>query len=502
MQITALGHSCVLLDFHHDHGGHTRILVDPWLTDHATGDAMGRFPRLRFEIEALGRVDAVFLSHAHCDHLDPYTLVRLWRELADPPVLLLPVSLAFLVPIFEAHLDPLDLRLIAPHEPLPFGGVELVGVYDVGLEPNNEDDVMVLVVCHGAERVLVEVDARLSLEHPGFRAYLHDLLCGPDVASAVFLTTENELTGTLDGRACATPEHRQAVADYALDEMVASVEALYHPVDDDDLWASDRLIRLIHGQGLAAPHELDPRWQHVLFPVRIDDRVRVERAVAGGHGHRHTIDRLTDGHTHTIEAGRVVARSPAEGLELLDHEDQRTYEPESDYVPDLPCAPVRADARDIDAQRARIRALLDHRFGPYLHGVRRPPVLHLLAAYGGTYRIRVHYGSGSTAQTWDYALGFAAPVFTESLPDDDPQEEYWANDLDDFLDGRCDEFTGFCRTQLPAEAMRLWTHLATPLLHADLVAKRVALHFDRASQGLGPGDYVLPLYGVGEHSGR
>ena len=54
MDITALGHSCVLLGFEDvETGESTRILVDPWLSDHAVGDAMGRFPRLRFDTAAV-----------------------------------------------------------------------------------------------------------------------------------------------------------------------------------------------------------------------------------------------------------------------------------------------------------------------------------------------------------------------------------------------------------------------------------------------------------------
>ena len=60
------------------------------------------------------------------------------------------------------------------------------------------------------------------------------------------------------------------------------------------------------------------------------------------------------------------------------------------------------------------------------------------------------------------------------------QEAYWANDLEDFLDGRCDEFTTFCRKQFPVEEMRLWSCLSTPLLNSDLVSKRVQIHFEQS----------------------
>ena len=133
---------------------------------------MGRFPRLRFDFSVLGEIHAVFISHAHCDHLDPYTLVRMWKKIPNPPVLFLPVSLHFLQPVFHTYLKNVDVRLIEPHSNFSFRGLELLGFFDVGLEPTNEDDVMVLVITNGSERVLIEADARLSLALPNFRQFI------------------------------------------------------------------------------------------------------------------------------------------------------------------------------------------------------------------------------------------------------------------------------------------------------------------------------------------
>ena len=497
MQISAFGHSCVLLEFEHqDNAGKTRILVDPWLSDHATGDAMGRFPRLRFQTDALAPIHAVFLSHAHCDHLDPYTLVRLWRELPNPPTLLIPVTLSFLLPVLREHLDDPDIRVLEPHTPTRFRAVQLLGFFDVGDDPTNEEDVMVLVVTNGSERVLVEADARLSLELPRFREYVSVLMGARSIDSAVYLTTENELTGTLESRNCATTEDRADLAEFAMDEMLDAVDQLYAPVDEPgDLWRNEHLLRLVHGQGLTAPHELDARWQRILFPVRVADRVRAEREASERAGCAHHIDALTVGCVHTIVGGRVHSKAPIPGLALLDREEQRSYDADLPFFPDLPIAPLRSDERDVRRQRSRIGALLNERFLPHLHGTRRPPLLHLLASYGGTYRIRVRYGHGVDDPAWDYALGYGAWGFVEVEPSDaEVNEAYWANDLDDLLDGRCDEFSVFGRAQIPGMEMRLWECLAMPILNSDLVAKRVRLHFERARDGLSPGSFVMALY--------
>ena len=344
--------------------------------------------------------------------------------------------------------------------------------------------------------MLVEADARLALELPNFRQYISMLMREPGIESAVYLTTENELTGTLGGRGCLTVEDREHLRDAAMEEMWESIHQLYTTVDEPmDLWQGDSVLRLIHGQGLTAPHELDSRWQRVLFPVRIADRVAAERIVAEQSGCQHRIDALTVGQTHTVVHGQIEGRESVSGLVLLDAESDRDFEMTLPFFPGLQCAPLRSDARDISAQRDQILALLNHSFLPYLHGLRQPPVLHLLAQYGGVYRVRVHYGSTLDDPAWDYELGYASSLFVEAEVGSEPaQEAYWANDLDDFLQGACDEFSPFCRQQFPVEEMRLWACLSTPLLHSEVVCKRVRKHFERASEGLCPGSWVMPLY--------
>lgn len=457
---------------------------------------MSRFPRLRFETDIFADVDAVYLTHAHCDHLDPYTLTRLWNELSDPPILIIPVSLSHLIPICTQYLRNLEIIVLKPHCPIVFKGVELLGFFDVGDQPNNEEDVMILVLTHEQERVLIEADARLGLELIHFRQFVSMLMRAPHLETVVYLTTENELTGTMEGRNCSSIEERQALFEYAFEELYASVEQLYVPFDDPmDLWKEKRLLRLIYGQGLTAPHELDARWQKILFPVRIDDRVQAEREVAQRYGYNHSIDSLHVGYTHTVVAGKIIDTHEIQGLTMLDNEEQRVFDMSIPFFPELPCAPLRMNRRDIEKQRGQISALLNTYFLPFLLGLRQPPVLHLLSEHQGMYRIQIHYGSVLHTHCYDYTLSFENMSFVEKESTMEPSHEaYWANDLLDFWEGYCDEFSTFSRRQIPAPYMRLWSAMATPLLNSDMMKKRVELHFERASQGLSARSWVLEMY--------
>ena len=89
----------------------------------------------------------------------------------------------------------------------------------------------------------------------------------PDLESAVYLTTENELLGTVEIRNCQTIDDRENLQAYALDDMLQSIYDLYVPVDDpEDIWQGERVLRLIHGQGLTVPHELHNLGTKSYFP--------------------------------------------------------------------------------------------------------------------------------------------------------------------------------------------------------------------------------------------
>ena len=62
LHVTRIGHACQLIEI-----GGTRVLTDPWFTQTATyyqGEPVAS------TVEALGRIDAVVVSHEHYDHCD------------------------------------------------------------------------------------------------------------------------------------------------------------------------------------------------------------------------------------------------------------------------------------------------------------------------------------------------------------------------------------------------------------------------------------------------
>jgi L-ascorbate metabolism protein UlaG (beta-lactamase superfamily) len=76
LKVTRIGHACQLIEF----GGH-RVLTDPWFTQTAT---YYQGEPVTSTVEALGRIDAVVISHEHYDHCDLDALVSGGFDLSVP----------------------------------------------------------------------------------------------------------------------------------------------------------------------------------------------------------------------------------------------------------------------------------------------------------------------------------------------------------------------------------------------------------------------------------
>jgi L-ascorbate metabolism protein UlaG (beta-lactamase superfamily) len=111
LRLTWIGHATVLIE-----SGGRRFLTDPFLRDR-----LGPLRRRGASVDlgAIGRLDAVLLSHAHPDHFDRRSL----RRLEGDPVIVVPTGLGRVIERmgFQA-------RELAADERTEIGGVGVVGV--------------------------------------------------------------------------------------------------------------------------------------------------------------------------------------------------------------------------------------------------------------------------------------------------------------------------------------------------------------------------------------
>ena len=349
---------------------------------------------------------------------------------------------------------------------------------------------------------IAESDAILPLYHPMGRDLVQSLLAAEDAETLCFMTTKNEGDATMAMLSATDNTDRQQQLAQSLEATTEEIQDMYTPIEDDDFWQNDRLVRLIGGQGICYPQTLAQSkaldWNRLLFPIPLSERVAIEREAAADCLCTHTIEEAVPGQIHVLGDGCLLERQPLEGLEILDRQEQREFDGTLDLYEDFPVKPVYPGRREEDAQRRRILTCLNERFLPHLIGARQPPVEHILGQNGGEYRIRVRYGTAEESTDSDYRIRFEDLRFVETEvtteASEEPDEYYWANDLEDFLDGRCDEFSTICRHPLPGRELRLWRCLGLPYLNNDLIEKKLRIHFERASRAESIEEWVLDRY--------
>ncbi|HUP55351.1 MAG TPA: MBL fold metallo-hydrolase [Methylomirabilota bacterium] len=111
LRLTWIGHATVLIES----GGH-RFLTDPFLRDRL-GPLRRRGPSV--DLDAIGRVDAVLLSHAHPDHFDRRSL----RRLEGDPSMIVPAGLGRTIERMG-----FTARELTAGEGVEIGTVRVVGV--------------------------------------------------------------------------------------------------------------------------------------------------------------------------------------------------------------------------------------------------------------------------------------------------------------------------------------------------------------------------------------
>ena len=123
MFITPLGHTECLIEIPNNKNELVRILIDSWFSDVCVGDLMARRERVRFDYDTLPKIDYIFISHSHLDHLDPYFLTKFFRY--QSPTLLIPETCQFVVDILKKYLPEVKAMIMRNNEKIQKDGVTI-----------------------------------------------------------------------------------------------------------------------------------------------------------------------------------------------------------------------------------------------------------------------------------------------------------------------------------------------------------------------------------------
>lgn len=125
MKIDYLWHSEFVLNIENKNWETVKIMSDSWLSNYAFWDMMQRNPKIKLDYEKIQDLDAIFLSHSHCDHIDPYTLIDIYKAIKPRPLLLIPETIEFLVPLFRKYLEKQKIHILRNKEIFNLKWIEL-----------------------------------------------------------------------------------------------------------------------------------------------------------------------------------------------------------------------------------------------------------------------------------------------------------------------------------------------------------------------------------------
>lgn len=142
---------------------------------------------------------------------------------------------------------------------------------------------------------------------------------------------------------------------------------------------------------------------------------------------------------------------------------------------------------------SRILTILNTRFIPYWSA---SPVASLRSALlknpDGTYRIELKI-KNSDSIIFEYSFSSTEFVRVPYISKTRVDEEYWIEDILDFLDGKQELYSNFWHTMDPKKIYRLWTCLGANFCNNDIIIKKYRLHFEKAISGKTSNDWVVPI---------
>jgi hypothetical protein len=497
MKIDYLGHSEFIVQLRGDQGD-VRIMNDVWLSSHAFGDFLTRNPVLPENVaHSLPDIDGLFISHPHCDHFDPYTLVPLYKK--QRPVLLLPETTAYLRPLLREYLNDPEILILHEGEKVRFRGVTLQGLNFINGYHTNEDDVMCLAISGSDEFAFFEGDTAVPDTEEAWEG-LYKLAAAKKFQNRLYVAVRNELEAlflSYDGRDRAM--RRRAMQQYRRrrDEEIQNDFEKFVDSGVPEIWSLPGMVRVLIGQGMILPPELEERALRLSAPFPLAEVVGQEKKAAARTGKKLTILPHKPGFFAEIESGRIIKEGRLPYLEKVLHHSV-SYDSELILNRKQIHRPLRNERRNVQQQRTVMLDLLNGRYRPALAADLEEPLKKIIReAKGHTYVIEIKYGTAEDFQSIRYGIGFEDLDFVE-LDEErqkttEPAESYWANDLEDHLTGTQDMFSTTLHTFEEGRNIRLWNWLGLPFLNSDLIMKKMAVHFERAARGETVADWVLPL---------
>ncbi|MDD2745911.1 MAG: MBL fold metallo-hydrolase, partial [Candidatus Gracilibacteria bacterium] len=363
MKITSLGHTECLIECPLKNGNTWRLLLDSWLSDYSVADCMERAPQIKIDWKTFSKIDVVYISHSHMDHLDPYFLTELYRH--QSPLLLLAETLAYLIPTLKSFLpETTQIETLKHAKTRTFSEeIEVTGILFVEDRISNEDDVMTLFVAHDDQSAFFEIDTIPPMIYEEQQKIV-DLFQSKPFKSRVYVHSSNELEGNLKLFDYPTPKKRNAwMQEYLtarkeeiLEEYTTMME---HGLPLTEIWNTPGFRSIFIGQGLQYPHKLSQELAGNKF-FGLEEVTQMFKKIAGKFKITTPFQALIGGNSLDVSIG-IITPANISGVSFVPGFPANT---DHNELPFRAKNPLHQSEEIYDAQEAKILQALNARFLP------------------------------------------------------------------------------------------------------------------------------------------
>lgn len=484
MKIHYLWHSQFICELKNSKWEIVRIMSDTWLSNYAFWDLMERNPRVKLDFEKFN-IDAIFISHSHCDHLDPYTLIEIYNNIKPRPILLIPETLTFLVPIFKKYLPKQKIEILKNKQVFNLNWIDIEWIIFENDYITNEDDVMTLAISNNTELLYTDVDT-VPPEDEETIDYLYDLFTKKDYDNAIYLSTRNELEWNFKILEANWVNKRKQIASEYIAQRKEEIEYNYFRFDEEFIECSDiqdlpYFSKGLIGQWIVFPTSINPDFLKIHI-LDLETESQIEKNIAKKYKKNFEIVWFKPGKIYEISWKNIKEIWDTPVLKEINY---------SNPTPNLDLELFKTDREwpidnrkwNYKAQEWKILQMLNQKFLPYrLWNTQDNLKNAILNSKNHRYVVKIKYGTKEEYFERNYYFDFSSTEFGEEKWEHvSYNEDYWANDLEDFLEWRQELYSNFWHKLKKDKVYRVWTCLWSNFLNNDLLYKKFDLHFKRAS---------------------
>lgn len=500
MKIDYLWHSEFLVHIENNNWEIVRILSDSWLSNYALWDFMERNPMIKIDYSKLPKIDAIFLSHSHCDHIDPYTLIDIYNNIKPRPLLLIPETITFLIPLFKKYLPKQKIEILRNKKVFNLNWIDIEWLIFENDYITNEDDVMTLAISNDKELLYTDVD---TLPPDTFEATedLYNVFVKKDYETMLYISTRNELEGNFKILEMDSKEKRKEFMEEHINVRKQEIAYNYLRFQDDlegliDIQELNGFMKALVWQWIIYPTIVEPEFQKIKF-LQLPKEKELEKEVMDELGYNYPITDFIPWKTYNIENNEFKLEWDIDFLEECKYTiyetdlDKELFKEDKEW-------PLNNEKRNPKAQENIILNILNNRFLPYRLANTQDPLKNIvLNSKNWKYVVKIRYWTKDEYYERNYFYDFSVLKFEEEKWKHwDYNEDYRANDIEDFYNWKQELYSNFLHKLQKWKIYRLWTFLWSNFINNDLVYKKFDFHFKRWLAWRDVDSYVLPKWWI------